>query len=90
MTNAIYIDIDTERDNPIAFGKPPDITPPKDREEAKAMVLNDIACVSEALNVLIMMAHLNKYGDKKELLEACIKTLSSVMDENENPIENES
>lgn len=79
MKNGIYVDIDTERENPIVFGKPPDIKAPETREEAQAMVLNDIASLSEALALLILMAHENQYGDKMALSDAAIKTIAEAM-----------
>lgn len=76
MTNAIYIDVDTERENPITFGKPQDIAAPTSKEEAQTMVLLDIQCVAEALNVLIHMAHQNGYGDRDELVKASVSTIT--------------
>lgn len=79
MTNSIYIDIDSEREQPIVFGKPPDIPQPTNREEAQKMILNDIAGITAALTVLIAAAHDNGYGDAKELVEAASASLSSVL-----------
>ena len=62
MKNFIFIDVDTDREKPIIFGKPPDITPPETTEGAKAMILNDIACLAEAISTLILMADQNNYG----------------------------
>ncbi len=79
MKNAIYIDIDTERENPISFSKPASIAPPSNKEEAKTMILDDIACISEALSVLILMANHNEYGDKESLVATCIHSISSIL-----------
>lgn len=87
MTNGIYIDIDTERENPIRFAKSPDIPQPTNKEEAQAMVLNDIACISEALALLIGVADQNGYRSKMELVQAAINTLNSVLNEDNGPKE---
>jgi len=59
MINSIFIDVDTDREKPIIFGKPPDMTPPENKEEAKEMILNDIISLAEALKTLITMASQN-------------------------------
>jgi hypothetical protein len=82
MKNFIFIDIDTEREKPISFGKPPEITPPQNHEEAKKMVLNDIICLSEALSTLILMAHQNGYGDKTDLSVATVNTIYELLNDN--------
>lgn len=81
MKNAIYITIDTERDQPIIIGKPPEITPPGTPEEAKEMILIDINCVTEALCRLIDIAHKNDYGDLVTLVDNSIMTLHSMKTE---------
>lgn len=88
MTNSIFIDIDTEREKPILFGKPPDITPPENRDEAKAMILNDIASLTEALKTLILMANENNYGDKIELMNLTIASIYDIDKEKDEPKEN--
>jgi hypothetical protein len=85
MKNAIYITIDTERDQPIIIGKPPEITPPGTPEEAKEMILIDINCVTEALCRLIDIAHQNNYGDLTNLVDNSIMTLHSMKTEILNP-----
>lgn len=87
MTNGIYIDIDTERENPIRFAKSPDIPQPTNKEEAQAMVLNDIACISEALALLITVADQNGYGNKLELVQTSISTLNAILTEDNGPKE---
>lgn len=81
MKNAIYITIDTERDQPIIIGKPPEITPPGTPEEAKEMILIDINCVTEALCRLIHIANQNDYGNLVELVDKSIMTLHSMKTE---------
>ena len=88
MTNSIFIDIDTEREKPILFGKPPDITPPENRDEAKAMILNDIASLTEALKTLILMANENNYGDKIELMNLTIASIYDIDKEKDEHKEN--
>lgn len=90
MINSIFIDIDTDRDKPIIFGKPPDITPPSNKEEAREMILNDIICLAQALKTLIIMADENEYADKKELVVASIDTINEALTQNKNDIINES
>jgi hypothetical protein len=82
MTNTIFIDIDTDRDNPITFSKPPEIAPPKNKHEAKEMILNDIICLANSLKVLIIMAGENDYGDKKELVVSCLNTINEALIQN--------
>lgn len=90
MINSIFIDIDTDRNKPIIFGKPPDITPPSNKEEAREMILNDIICLAQALKTLIIMADENEYADKKELVVASIDTINEALTQNKNDIINES
>jgi hypothetical protein len=90
MVNTIFIDIDTERNRPIIFSKPPDITPPTTKEEAKKMILNDVICLAQSLKTLIIMAHENQYADKKELLVACVNTINEALTENKYDNLNES
>ena len=78
MKNVIYITIDTERDQPIIIGKPPEITPPTTPEEAKEMILIDINCLTEALCRLIDIANQNDYGDLTNLVDSSIMTLHSM------------
>lgn len=79
MKTSIYIDIDQEREQPIVFGKPPDFIQPTTREEAQTMVLTDIAGLSAALATLIAAAHDTGYGDSKELVNASLATLTSIL-----------
>jgi hypothetical protein len=80
LKNKMFIDVDTSREQPIMFGKPPEVKPPATREEAAKFILLDIACLAEALSTLIFLAGENKYGDKNELINASIKTLYGALD----------
>jgi hypothetical protein len=79
MKNALYIDIDTERDQKILIGKPPEITPPQTPEEAAKMITLDISCVCEALCTLIHMADQNGYATKEDLVKASMKYLNDLL-----------
>lgn len=81
MKNNIFISIDTEREQPIIIGKPPEVPPPSTPEEAKEMILVDITCVTEALCRLIDIAHQNKYGELVELVDNAIVTIHSMKTE---------
>lgn len=87
MKNDIFISIDTEREQPIVIGKPPEVPPPSTPEEAKEMILVDITCVTEALCRLIDIAHQNNYGELGELVDNAIVTLHSM--KTEKPTEKE-
>jgi hypothetical protein len=84
MTNSILIDIDTEREKIILFGKPPHIAPPETKEESKAMILNDIACLAESIKTLIIIASENQYGDINELTTATVKTIYDALTTDES------
>jgi hypothetical protein len=81
MKNSIFISIDTERDQPIIIGKPPEVPAPASPEEAKEMILVDINCVTEALCRLIDIAHQNKYGELNELVDNAIVSIHSLKTE---------
>jgi hypothetical protein len=84
MKNSIFINIDTERENPIVFSKPEEITPPQTREEAEKMILNDLACLSEAIKHFILFASKNGYGDRTQLAVSVVNTIyDSLKDEEE-------
>lgn len=69
MKNTIIIDVDTERDQPILIGKGPETNPPATREEAAKMLIEDIACVTDALINLIHIVDQNEYGTKEGLID---------------------
>ncbi len=77
MKNTIYIEIDSEKATPILFGKGPDSPKPTTPEEAGAMILVDINCMTEALMSLIHLADQSGYGKKDELLTDAIAKLVS-------------
>lgn len=81
MKNTIFISIDTERDQPIIIGKPPEITPPATPDEAKEMILIDINCVTEALCRLIDIANQNGYGETTQLVDNAIMSLHTMKTE---------
>jgi hypothetical protein len=85
MKNSIFIDVDTEREQPILIGKPPEITPPATPEEAGVMITTDISCVCEALCTLIHMADQNGYATKENLVNASIKHLNDMLAEEPKP-----
>lgn len=68
MKNTIYIDIDSEREQPILIGKGQDSPIPQTKEEAAQMVLVDINCMTEALLSLVHLADQNEFGKKDELV----------------------
>lgn len=79
MKNIVFIDIDTEREIKVQIGKPEEITPPTNAEEAKTMINTDITCVCEGLCALIQMADQNAYGNKEELVKASISHLNTLL-----------
>jgi hypothetical protein len=81
MKNNIFISIDTERDQPIIIGKPPEVPPPATPEEAKEMILVDINCVTEALCRLIDIANQNSYGELSQMVDNAIVSLHSMKSE---------
>jgi tagatose-1,6-bisphosphate aldolase len=82
MTNTIMIDLNTERDPMILFSKPTEHKAPTNKEEMSKMIIEDIAFVSEALTVLIKRADENEFATKESLIEAAIKTLNSLNENN--------
>jgi hypothetical protein len=79
MKNLIYIDVDTERDQPILIGKGADIPTPTNKEEARDMIINDIKCVCETLCILIHVADQNQYAMKNELVTETIKQVTKLL-----------
>lgn len=80
MKNTIYIEIDSEKSEPILFGKGPDSPAPKNEEEAKNMVIIDINCLTEALLSLIHLADQNGYGDKTILTNKAIDSFKNFIE----------
>jgi hypothetical protein len=79
MKNVIIVDIDTERDNPLLISKQTKGEIPSSEEEAKEMVLKDIACVCEALKHLISIADEKGYHDKETLIDTSIVHLNTLL-----------
>lgn len=77
MKNELIIDIDTDRKNTILIKKPESVKPPKNEEEAKQMVLLDMASLCEALCTLIHVADQNGIKPGPDSLRDCIKHLES-------------
>jgi hypothetical protein len=87
MTNKIIIDFDSERPDRFLFSKPEDIPQPKNHDEAKKMILLDIACLSEAITRLILMAHDSGYTTKDDLIFSTVNTIYQGL--HEETIENQ-
>lgn len=79
MKTILCIDVDTERQYPINFSKPAGFAEPTTPEEAKDMIMNDIASVCEGLCVLISVADQNQYATKEALVAAAIQRLNTVL-----------
>jgi hypothetical protein len=79
MKTILCIDVDTEREYPINFSKPSGFAEPTTPEEAKEMIMNDIASVCEGLCVLISVADQNQYATKESLVSAAFQRLNSVL-----------
>jgi hypothetical protein len=79
MKNIIIIDVDTEREQQLQIGKPSETKQPTTPEEAKEIILTDISCVAETLNLMINIAHDSGYANKKELVEKAIINLQELL-----------
>ena len=79
MKNIIFIDIDTEREKVVQIGKPTDTPKPTTPEDAKKMILEDIACAIEGLCSLIHIADQNKYEDKAVLVNESVNHLNNML-----------
>jgi len=77
MKNSLYIDFDTEREDPIRINKTEDLVEQlKDEDEAKKMILNDMTTVCNALGTLIQIADDNGYFEAKKTSKMCIDYLN--------------
>jgi hypothetical protein len=76
MKNTVLIDFDSEREKKVIIGKPSVIEQPQDEASAKAMIIDDISCVCEALCELIHIADQNNYGNKEDLTRVSISLLN--------------
>jgi len=82
MKNTVYVDIDTERERKVLIGKGSDSEVPTTAEEAKEMIIVDIACLCEGLCELIHVANQNGYGSKEGFIAASIEQLNKLLVEN--------
>lgn len=82
MKNLIIIDIDTEREQVVKINKSTDFVMPTTPDEAKKMIIDDISCTLEALCTLINISEQNNYGNKKDLVNTCIKYLNDLSNQN--------
>lgn len=72
MKNIIILDVDSERNPRVVLSKPPDTVLPTNANETTIMLVNDIACVCEALCSMIQIAHNNGYANKESLIKECV------------------
>jgi len=79
MQNTIYIDINTERERQVLIGKGPDTEQPATPEDAKEMVVIDIATICEGLCELIHVADQNGYGSKEDFVRVSIEKLNALL-----------
>ena len=79
MKNLINIDVDTDRQQVVLIGKPPEIPQPTNPEEAGKMIMVDISCVCEALLTLIQIADTNGYCKKEDTIKTSIKYLNDLL-----------
>jgi hypothetical protein len=75
MKNILIIDIDTERNPVVQLGKPSASDLPKNKDEAEATILMDMACICEGLSTLIHAADQSGYKPSHESLKDCITHL---------------
>jgi hypothetical protein len=78
MKNVISIDIDTERDSIIKFGKPTDFVVPTNIEEQKKMVDDDIITLTAGLTELIRYAGKTGLGIKEEYKDFIVKSIDDI------------
>lgn len=79
MKNYIVIDIDTDREDQILFGKSPETPEPTNSEEAKEMIITDISHISGALCMLIDIADYNEYATKEVLINSVKSQLDLIL-----------
>jgi len=72
MKNLIIVDIDTDRVPVVKIGKIDATELPKDENEAKEVVIKDIACLTEAICTLINAAHNSGYKSAQDSLNDCV------------------
>ncbi len=79
MKNTICIDIDTTREKQLLVSKGSESEVPTNEEDAKKMIIMDIACLCEGLCELIHVASQNGYGSKEGLVNASIEQLKNLL-----------
>lgn len=88
MKNIIVVDIDTERTPTVQIGKTEASSLPKNEQEAKEMIITDMACLSEALVTLIRTADNSGYKTIRESLNDCITHLERSFEDNAEEVDN--
>jgi hypothetical protein len=76
MKNVLTVVIDIDSNQPIQIVKPPDFIPPKTKAEQNAMVIDDMACLCEAICTLIHLADQSGIKPSAASLRDCIKHLT--------------
>jgi len=69
MKNIIIVDVDTDRTPAIQIGKMEGSDLPKNQEEAKDVIIKDMACLTEALCTLINAADQSNIKTIKESMQ---------------------
>ena len=75
MKNIIVVDVDTDRTPVVQIGKMEKTDLPKNTEEAKMIIIKDMACLSEALCVLINAADQSGFKSIDESMKDIITHL---------------
>ena len=81
-TRIVFVRLCSERSTPerlVSERSRPERSTPANKEEAAKMIVNDIACVCEALCTLIHVAEQNDYVKKDELITESIKQLTKML-----------
>lgn len=69
MKNIIIVDVDTERTPVIQIGKMEGSELPKNKDEAKDIIIKDMACLTEALCTLINAADQSNFKTVEESMK---------------------
>lgn len=89
MKTLLLIDIDSDRQQKVILGKPNEIKPPTNFEEAQLLVNTDVVCVCEALCALIDLADQNGYSKREVMVTEAIKNLTDLL-KPKDEVDNES
>lgn len=77
MKNTILIDLDTDREDSIRLTKPEDLAEKITNDEsAKAMIMEDLTTICNALGTLIKMGNDSDYFDGETVAKMCINYLT--------------